>query len=174
MQVDLSDIQRRYDEMTDEEFALLKRTDLLPEVQAVYDRELARRSSPEWIARHPKLEIGPDPVWPPSPNKEWRDVFKPWRQHATLKRIMTSWLVGIVLAAFPWIVQTRNIDLYHNAGETINMIYLILDIPGLMLASRFGTHQTNVGALANSVFYGLLVLRFLVRRAGECEKHRTE
>jgi hypothetical protein len=154
--------------MSDEEFGSLKRSDLLPEVQFLYDQELARRSSsPELIALHPKAEIGPQ-----TERQRTTEVgggFNAWLERAALKRLIVSWLVGIVLATPPWIVQTRNIDLYHNAGETANTIYLVLDMPGFIFASWVNRDHSggsiNVGAMANSVFYGFLFYLFLLRRA---------
>ena len=168
MQVDLFDIQRRYNDMADEEFALLKRTDLLPEVQAVYDRELARRSSsPKWMAVRTQLESDPHPT-SLLPLKKWQDDYNDWLEHATPKRIIVSWLVGIVLAAPPWIVQTKNIDVYKDIGETAWTVYFLLDMPGFIFATwvaRDHHGSINVGAMANLVFYWFLFLSFLVRRA---------
>jgi hypothetical protein len=91
-----------------------------------------------------------------------------WLQRAAVKRIFASWLIGIGLAAPPWIVQTKNIDLYHDIGDTANTVYLILALPGFIFATwvdRDHRGSINVSAMANSVFYGLLVYGFLVRRA---------
>jgi hypothetical protein len=109
-----------------------------------------------------------NPASSPSLDKKWQDGFDAWLQHATPKRIFVSWLVGIMLAAPPWIVQTKNIDLYHKAGDTINTIYLMLDMPGFIFAiwvDRDHVGSINVGAMANLVFYGFLMLHFLVRSA---------
>lgn len=47
---DLAEIQRRYAAMAPEEFALLKREDLTEAGRELYDREVERRSGPEWAA----------------------------------------------------------------------------------------------------------------------------
>jgi hypothetical protein len=168
MQVDLFDVQRRYGEMADEEFALLKRSDLLPEIQALYDRELARRSaSPKWIALRSQLESDPHPTWLPL-LKKWQDDYNDWLEHATPKRIIVSWLVGVVLAAPPWIVEARNINVYRDIGETAWTVYFLLGMPGFIFATRIDRDHhgsINVEAIANLIFYGFLFLNFLVRGA---------
>ncbi|MBZ5600551.1 MAG: hypothetical protein LAN83_19790 [Acidobacteriia bacterium] len=53
---DLDEIQRRFVAMPPEEFALLKRGDLTESGRELYDREIERRSSPEWSALQARKE----------------------------------------------------------------------------------------------------------------------
>ncbi len=53
---DLAEIQRRYAAMAPEEFALIKREDLTEAGRELYDREVARRSRPEWAALQARKE----------------------------------------------------------------------------------------------------------------------
>jgi|SRR5271157_2886838 len=59
IEVDLIGLEKNYREMSDEEFALVRRADLTAEAAAVYDRVAALRSGSEWCVTHPRREVRP-------------------------------------------------------------------------------------------------------------------
>src|SRR5208337_4186971 len=59
IQVDLAGLEKSYREMSDEEFALVRRADLTSEAAAVYDRMAALRSASQRSAIHPQSEARP-------------------------------------------------------------------------------------------------------------------
>jgi heme/copper-type cytochrome/quinol oxidase subunit 4 len=54
--VDLADLERSYRNMSEEEFASVKRENLTTEGAKAYDAEAAHRSTPEWKAANPHVE----------------------------------------------------------------------------------------------------------------------
>ena len=52
MKIDVSYLQKRFEAMSEEEFAATKKEDLVPEARAIYGQEAQRRSTPEWQAAH--------------------------------------------------------------------------------------------------------------------------
>jgi hypothetical protein len=55
-QPSVEELLQRYASMTSEQFAPLRREDLTPVGQEAYDREVARRSTPEWQAEEAQKE----------------------------------------------------------------------------------------------------------------------